>query len=101
MTPVGHAHNAYLGAVLDMGFLGLGLLLAYYWHVWKGFRVLGRDEKLSPELRGLFQGATAALVAFFVTSMVGSSLAPKAESAYVWMAIGLMHGLLARRPQAK
>ena len=38
---VGHPHNAYLEAVLDMGFIGLALLLAYYWHVWKGFRALG------------------------------------------------------------
>ena len=31
MLLVAHAHNAYLEAVLDMGFVGLALLLAYYW----------------------------------------------------------------------
>jgi O-antigen ligase len=93
MIRAGHAHNAYLEALLDMGIVGLVLLLAYYSHVWKGLRSLSRDERLSPEMRGLFQGACAALVAFLVTCMVGASLRPQAEAAYIWVAIGLMYGM--------
>jgi O-antigen ligase len=98
MLPVAHPHNAYLEALLDMGIVGLILLLAYFAHVWRGFRVLGRDATLSPELRALFQGATALLCAFFVTGLAGGSLKPEADSAYVWLAIGCMYGMLARRP---
>jgi O-antigen ligase len=98
MARVGHPHNAYLEGMLDMGIVGLALLLAYYAHVWKGFRALGSNAWLSPELRGLFQGATAAMVAFFVTGLVGSSLRPEAEAAFLWIAIGLMYGLRGRRP---
>ena len=98
MTPVGHAHNAFLETLLDMGIIGLALIAAYYVHVWKGFRALGSNAWLSPEMRGFFQGATAALTAFFLTGLVGSSLTPDADSAYVWIAIGLMYGVLARRP---
>jgi O-antigen ligase len=98
MVPVGHPHNAYLEALLDMGVIGLGLLLAFYWHVWRGFRSLGSNAYLSPELRGLFQGATACLLAFLVTGMSGSSLKPTGEFAYLWLAIGMMYGVLARRP---
>lgn len=98
MTRTGHAHSAYLEALLDMGIIGLTLLMAYYAHVWKGFRTLGSNAGLNGELRGLFQGATAALVAFFVTCLVGSSLRPEAESAYLWIAIGLMYGLRGRSP---
>ena len=97
---VGHAHNAYLGAVLDMGFIGAGLLLAYYVHVWRGFRSLEKSDQLTAEMRGLFQGARAGLVAFFVTGLVGSSLEPEPEWAYLWIAIGLMYGMRARRPAA-
>jgi hypothetical protein len=100
MLPVGHPHNAYLEAVLDMGLLGLALLLAYYVHVWRNLRALGSNAYLSPEMRGLFQGATAALIAFFVTGFTGSSLRPGAEFAFLWLAIGLMYGMLARRPAA-
>jgi O-antigen ligase len=98
MLTVGHAHNAYLEALLDMGLIGLGLLLVYFWHVWQGFRKLGSNSYLSAELRGFFQGATAALLAFLVTGMAGSSLRPTGEFAYLWLAIGVMYGVLARRP---
>src|SRR6185369_17041400 len=100
MLPVGHPHNAYLEALLDMGIVGATLLLAYYAHVWKGFRALGRDATLSPEMRAFFQGATACLCAFLLTSLVGGSLRPDPEAAYLWIAIGLMYGMLARRPPA-
>jgi O-antigen ligase len=99
MTRTGHPHSAYLEALLDMGIIGLVLLLAYYVHVWKGFRTLAGDAWLNSELRGLFQGAIAALIAFFVTCVVGSTLRPDTESAaYLWIAIGLMYGLRGRRP---
>jgi O-antigen ligase len=98
IDPVGHPHNAYLEAMLDMGIVGLGLALAYFAHVWKGFRALSKDAALSPEMRALFQGATACLCAFFLTCLVGGSLRPEAEAAYLWIAIGLMYGMLARRP---
>ena len=98
MLPVSHPHNAYLEALLDMGIVGLVLLLAYFAHVWRGFRKLGRDAALSPEMRALFQGATALLIAFFVTGLAGGSLRPEADSHYLWIAIGCMYGMLARRP---
>jgi O-antigen ligase len=98
MQFAGHPHNAYLEAVLDMGFIGLALLLAYYWHVWKGFRALGSNAFLSPEMRGLFQGATAAMVIFLITGMSGGSLRPEGEFCFMWLAVGMMYGMLARKP---
>lgn len=98
MLPVAHPHNAYLEALLDMGIVGLALLLVYFAHVWRGFRALCRDAALSPELRALFQGATALLCAFFVTGLAGGSLRPEPDSPYLWIAIGFMYGMLARRP---
>jgi O-antigen ligase len=98
MAATGHAHNAYLEALLDMGIIGLALLMAYYLHVWKGFRALGSDASLNGELRGIFQGASAALITFFITCVVGSSLRPDDASAYLWIAIGLMYGLRGWKP---
>jgi O-antigen ligase len=98
MLPVGHPHSAYLESLLDMGIVGSVLALAYFALVWKGFRALGKDATLSPEMRALFQGATVCLFAFFLTNVVGGSFRPDPESAYVWIAIGLMYGMLARRP---
>jgi O-antigen ligase len=97
-TMAGHPHNAYLQALLDMGLIGLALLLAFYWHVWKGFRALGSNPYLSPEMRGFFQGACAALVAFAAAGMTGGSLRPQPDNVLLWIAIGIMYGLLARKP---
>lgn len=98
MLAVGHPHNAYLQTMLDMGVIGLVLLLAYYLHVWRGFRALGSNAFLSPEMRGFFQGATAALLCLIVTGVSGGSLRPDVDFAYLWLAIGVMYGVLARRP---
>jgi O-antigen ligase len=98
MLMVGHPHSAYLQAYLDMGAIGLVLLLAYFVTVWRGFRDLGSNAYLSPALRGFFQGATAGLLCFFATGFAGSSLRPSAEFAFLWIAIGMMYGMQARMP---
>ena len=97
MEIVNHPHNAYLEAVLDMGFIGLALLVAFYLTVWRGFRALGSNAYLTPELRGFFQGSCAALLAFGLACMTGGSLRPEPENAFLWIAIGMMYGVLARK----
>jgi O-antigen ligase len=95
-----HPHNAYLEALLNMGVAGLALLGAYFLHVWRGFRVLAADAALSPEMRGFYQGAAAGLVALLISWSVDSSLTPRTEQTYLWLAIGLMYGVRARRGPA-
>ena len=99
MLVVTHPHNAYLQAILDMGVIGLGLLLAYYFHVYRRLRDLGSNAYLSPTLRGLYQGGVAALACFLVTGFTGSTLRPTPEFAYLWLVIGMMYGQLARKPE--
>lgn len=88
----GHAHNAYLKTVMDMGLLGLILLCAYLFHVWKGFRRLSIDPAIDPLLRGFYAGAAAGLVSFLLAGFFGSSLTPCTEQIYLWLAIGMMYG---------
>ena len=89
---VGHPHNAYLQALLDMGIAGLILVCAYLAHVWKGFRTLSVDPALSPTLRGFFLGAAAGLLALLISYLTDSSLLPRPEQAFLWLAIGMMYG---------
>jgi O-antigen ligase len=98
MLPVTHPHNAYIQAILDMGLLGMGLLLAFYWHVYRTSRDLGGNANLSPTMRGFYQGVVAGLMCFIITGFAGSSLRPAPEFAFLWIAIGMMYGQLARRP---
>ncbi len=94
---VGHPHNAYLEAVLDMGIAGLIIVCAYFAHVWKGFRALSVDPALSPTLRGFYLGAAAGLVSFLIAAITDSSLKPVPEQAFLWLAIGMMYGQRARK----
>jgi hypothetical protein len=98
MEIVTHPHNAYVELFYDLGILGTVLVLGYFAHVWKGLRALGSNAFLSPEMRGFYKGAAAGLVSFFVTGFAGSSFAPRPEYAFLWIAIGMMYGHLARRP---
>jgi len=97
MLPVTHPHSAFLQAVLDTGLIGLILLLAFWFgHVWRGFRQLAREPSLAPELRGLFEGAAAGLLAVTVANVAGSSFFPVAEQSFTWLALGLMYGVRER-----
>lgn len=93
---VTHPHNAFLRTVLDMGFIGLVLILAYFTHVWRSMRRLARDPAVSPLCQGLYEGAAVGLLAFLATATVGSSLTPVAEQNFLWFAIGMMYGEQAR-----
>jgi O-antigen ligase len=94
---VTHPHNAYLEALLDMGVIGTVMLCAYFVHVFRHLRELSRDPRLEPALRGFFQGAAAGLIGMLVSDFTDSSLAPRPEQAFLWLAIGMMYGECARR----
>jgi hypothetical protein len=97
MALVTHPHNAYMQAILDTGLLGMALVLGFYWHVYRSARDLGSNAYLSPTMRGFYQGLVASLLCFLITGFVGSSLRPSQEFAFLWIAIGMMYGQLARR----
>jgi hypothetical protein len=96
ILPVSHPHNAYLQAVTDMGVVGLVLVCAYWVHLWKGFRALSADPALSPTLRGFYLGAAAGVASLLVAYLTDSSLLPRAEQVFLWLAIGMMYGQRAK-----
>jgi O-antigen ligase len=92
-----HPHNAYLQALLDMGIVGLILVCTFFAYVWRDFRVMSRDTTLSPTLRGFCEGAAAGLLSFLIASVTDGSLTPRPEQSFLWLAIGMMYGLRAKR----
>jgi O-antigen ligase len=97
MMEVTHPHSAYLGLLLDFGIVGTILILGFWFTVWKGFRNLSKDKALPPQEQGFFEGAAAALVAFAAAGFVGSSFTPVPEQSFLWLAIGMMFGVKAKR----
>jgi len=96
---VDHPHNAYLGALLDTGIIGLIVMLVFYWSVLRGFWKLSVADGLSRLQRAFFGGAAAGLIAFLVVGMSGSKLTPVPEQSILWFAIGMMYGFY--RPKTK
>ena len=94
---VGHAHNAYLETMLNMGVIGLTLLLAYFALLLRGFWRASRDPSISPTMRGFFEGGAIGLVSFLFAGLAGSSLTPCAEQSFLWLAVGVLYGLRGRR----
>jgi O-antigen ligase len=94
---VTHPHNAYLQTLLDMGIIGLALVCAYFFHVWRGFRALSTRADLSLSMRGFYEGAAAAILSFMFMAFADGSLTPAPEQAFLWLAIGMMYGEQARR----
>jgi hypothetical protein len=70
---------------------------AYFFHVWRRLGALSLDAALSAELRGFYQGAAAGLASFLIAGIVGSSLTPVPEQAFLWLAIGMMYGQRAKQ----
>jgi O-antigen ligase len=101
MMEVTHPHSAYIGALLDFGAVGAILLLAFWFTVWKGFRKLAKDPQLTPQEQGFFEGSAVALLSFMVAGLVGSSFTPVPEQSFLWLGIGLMFGVHARRAAEK
>ena len=98
IAAVGHPHNAYLALLLDLGIPGLIVVCAYFVHVWKGFRALSVDPALSPSLRGFYLGAAAGLASLLISYITDSSLLPRPEQVFLWVAIGMMYGQRNRTP---
>jgi O-antigen ligase len=96
---VTHPHNAYLQAILDMGFVGFGLLVAFFRHVWRTFRSHVDNPNLSPLLRGFHRGAMAGLASFLAAGFAGSSLYPCFEQVFIWFSIGVAYGLCHRQQE--
>ena len=97
---VAHPHNAFLQAYMDMGIVGLGLLLAFWVFCWVNFRRLAKEQHLTPELQGFFEGAAAGTIAFVWAGFAGSTLVPAAEQLFLWLAIGVMLGVRFRQARA-
>lgn len=96
IIPVTHPHNAFLELLLDVGFIGTVLILLFFWRIWKRFRALAQNQDIDPGLRGLFTGASAALVGFSVGGISGSSFEPIIEQVFLWFAIGMAYGITSR-----
>jgi len=84
-----HPHNMYLQILLDIGLLGLALVLYFFYRVLRTLRRLSGDEGIDARMRAFFGGAWAALIGMLVLGFTGGNWFPKAEQSFLWMTLGL------------
>jgi len=82
LPPISHPHNAYLQAYMDMGLIGLMLLLAFWIYIWARCLRYGKDRRLPVNLQAFFQGTAAGILAFLVAGFAvndsGAAIPPVA-----------------------
>ena len=91
MPPTGHPHNAYLGVLLDLGLVGIAVVGAFFWSVWKTFRRLSQHH-VDSQWRGVFEGGIVALLCLAIQGVSEDSFTPTYAQAALWVCYGLALG---------
>ena len=94
------AHNAYLDLLLDVGVVGAGLVLFFYFSVLRDFVQQARQET-DPMFQGFFRGAFAGLLALLAQAMTDDRLFPNFPQLYFWMTYGVLLGRLGRMTKSR
>lgn len=89
----GHPHNAYLRLLMDHGLLGIPLIGYFLLQVWRLYRRLSVDERMTPTVRAYFKGTSVAYLVFFIQCMSGSRLIFDVQQVFYWFAIAIGLGL--------
>ena len=91
MLPTGHPHNAYLGVLLDLGLVGVAVVGAFFWSVWKTFRRLSQHH-VDSQWRGVFEGGIVALLCLAIQGVSDDRFTPTYAQAALWVCYGLALG---------
>jgi PST family polysaccharide transporter len=87
-----HPHNLYLQILLDMGLVGLTLLLVFYWRFAKTLtKAVAEDATNQPPplIRAYLQGAYAALLGYLLEAFSNGFYIPVPENTLLWASLGL------------
>lgn len=95
---VGHPHNAYLGLVLDLGFLGAAVVAWFFWRM-RGLYASLRARETDPLWKNFFRGATACILLLLLQGITDDRFTPTFAQTYLWLAYGIAIGLAARHGQ--
>lgn len=91
-----HPHNAYLHTLMDYGLLGGALLVLFFRKLYKQWRSISKDDRLSPIMRGFFKGVCASFVGYLFFALTSSGVLPESDQFFLWISMGILYGMLAR-----
>jgi O-antigen ligase len=85
-----HPHNMYLQLLLDVGLIGLGMVLFFFFALLRKMRELSQDEGIEPRLRAFFAGSFASFASVLLVSITGYAWFPMAEQSFLWFSVGMV-----------
>lgn len=83
------AHSAYLELLLDGGIVGLALVLAFYWALFRAARRVARSSG-DGVARRFAHGYSLGLVAYAISSLTGLSFYPSDGNVFIWALLGVL-----------
>ena len=86
---VGHPHSLYLAILLDLGLVGLMLMLAFYRKLLLHFRALYSNPDLPPMLANAFQGIFAAFIGYLVAGFANDDYISSETQTFIWLMFGV------------
>jgi hypothetical protein len=91
-----HPHNVYLKILLEMGFVGLILMILFFIELWKRFRHAAISPSVPKEMAWVFSAAAASLVGYAVLGFTAGDYLPVYANGPIWISLGLLLGFPAR-----
>jgi O-antigen ligase len=96
ILPVALPHNLFLRILLDIGLVGFAAMCVVFVWLRRQFKHWANDCSTDLKWRGVFQGASVALLALLVSGMANGDYAPAPENTFFWVAVGAALGLRQR-----
>ncbi len=88
---VSQAHNAYIDLLLDVGIVGLVLVVLFFVGMMRDFRNQATTNS-DPVMRGFFMGAAVGLAALLLQAFTDDRLFPNGPQLFMWMTYGVLVG---------
>lgn len=90
---VTHPHNAYLRLLMDMGVIGLVVVLSGVVLLWRHLRQIAADAQQSPLAQAAARGMSVVLMVFAVVCVTGTSWTPMPIHVFIWGGLGIALGV--------